>query len=208
MNKDLIKNELDNLYPNPKCELNCNHDYEVLLSVMLSAQTTDKSVNIATKDLYSKYNTLEKLNSLSESEISSYIKRIGLYKTKSHNFKCIVSELIKIGYVPNDRKYLESLPGVGRKTASVVLGILFDIPSFAVDTHVFRVSKRLNISKKNDDILKTEKKLKKYFDENTWNRINSQLVLFGRYNCTSRNPNCNNCNLKSICTYYKNKKDD
>ena len=80
--------------------------------------------------------------------------------------------------------------------------------TFAVDTHVFRVSKRLNISKKNDDILKTEKKLKKYFDENTWNRINSQLVLFGRYNCTSRNPNCNNCNLKSICTYYKNKKDD
>ena len=208
MNKDLIKNELDNLYPNPKCELNYNHDYELLLSVMLSAQTTDKSVNIATKDLYSKYNTLEKLNSLSESEISSYIKRIGLYKTKSHNFKCIVSELIKIGYVPNDRKYLESLPGVGRKTASVVLGILFDIPSFAVDTHVFRVSKRLNISKKNDDILKTEKKKKKYFDENTWNRINSQLVLFGRYNCTSRNPNCNNCNLKSICTYYKNKKDD
>ena len=208
MNKELISTELDRLFENPKCELEYNKDYELLLAVMLSAQTTDKSVNIATKDLYSKYDTLEKLNSLSESEISSYIKRIGLYKTKSHNFKCIVSELIKIGYVPNDRKYLESLPGVGRKTASVVLGILFDIPSFAVDTHVFRVSKRLNISKKNDDILKTEKKLKKYFDENTWNRINSQLVLFGRYNCTSRNPNCNNCNLKSICTYYKNKKDD
>ena len=199
MNNKLIEDYFNELFPNPKCELNYTNDYELLLSVMLSAQTTDKSVNIATKELYEKYNTLDKLNSLSTDEISSYIKRIGLYKTKSNNFKNIVSRLVEIGYVPHDRKYLESLPGVGRKTASVVLAHLFDEPSFAVDTHVFRVSKRLGITTKKDDLLKTEKKLKKYFNKEDWNRINSQLVLFGRYYCTSKNPKCENCKLKSIC---------
>ena len=199
MNKGLIENYLNELFENPKCELNYSKDYELVLSVMLSAQTTDKSVNIATKDLYGKYDSLEKLNSLSIEEISSYIKRIGLYKTKSSNFKKIVSELVKIGYVPQDRKYLENLPGVGRKTASVVLAQLFDEPSFAVDTHVFRVSKRLRITTLKDDVLKTEKKLKKYFNKEDWNRINSQFVLFGRYYCTSKNPKCDNCKLKDIC---------
>ncbi len=199
MNKDLIINELDRLFPNPKCELNYTHDYELLLSVMLSAQTTDKSVNLVTKDLYSKYDTLEKLNTLSVEEISSYIKRIGFYNTKSKNFKSIVSEIYKLGYVPNDRSYLESLAGVGRKTASVVLSLLFNVPSFAVDTHVFRVSKRLRITNKKDDVLKTETKLKKYFDKSTWNRVNSQLVLFGRYYCTSKKPKCDLCKLNGIC---------
>jgi endonuclease-3 len=208
MNKELIINELDRLFDNPKCELEYNKDYELLLSVMLSAQTTDKSVNSCTKELYSKYDSLEKLNELSIEEISNYIKRIGLYRTKSKNFKNLVSELIKIGYVPNDMKYLESLPGVGHKTASVVLSELYNEPTFAVDTHVFRLANRFGITTRNDDIIKTEKKLKKYFDKNTWNRINSQMVLFGRYYCTSKNPKCDNCNLKSICKFYKKKKDD
>ena len=200
MNRDLIISELDRLFPNPKCELEYKNDYELLLSVMLSAQTTDKSVNIAVKDLYEKYNTLDKLDKLSIEEINSYIKRIGFHTTKSKNFKNIVSELIKLGgRVPNNREILESMNGVGRKTASVVLATLFDVPSFAVDTHVFRVSKRLGITTLKDDVLKTEQKLKKYFDENTWNRVNSQLVLFGRYYCTSKKPKCENCNLKNIC---------
>ncbi len=199
MSKNLIINELDRHFINPKCELEYSKDYELLLSVMLSAQTTDKSVNIATKELYKKYDTLEKLNTLSIEEIDNYIKRIGFHKTKSKYFKEIVENIFKIGYVPNDREYLESLSGVGRKTASVVLGQLFDEPSFAVDTHVFRISKRLGITTKMDDVLKTEQKLKKYFDRNTWNRINSQMVLFGRYICTSKNPKCENCNLKNIC---------
>ena len=200
MNRDLIISELDRLFPNPKCELEYKNDYELLLSVMLSAQTTDKSVNIAVKDLYRKYNTLDKLDKLSIEEINSYIKRIGFHTTKSKNFKNIVSELIKLGgRVPNNREILESMNGVGRKTASVVLATLFDVPSFAVDTHVFRVSKRLGITTLKDDVLKTEQKLKKYFDENTWNRVNSQLVLFGRYYCTSKKPKCENCNLKNIC---------
>ena len=199
MNKDIIKNYLDELFDNPKCELNYTKDYELLLSVMLSAQTTDKSVNSVTKDLYEKYDTLEKLNSLSISEISKYIKSIGLYKTKSYNFKCIVTEINKIGYVPNDRKFLETLPGVGRKTASVVLSTLFDEPNFAVDTHVYRVAKRLNIRKEKDDVLKTETKLKKYFNKEDWNIVNQELVLFGRYYCTSKNPKCEGCKLKNIC---------
>ena len=199
MNRDLIINELDLLFNEPRCELDYTHDYELLLSVMLSAQTTDKRVNIVTKDLYSKYDTLEKLDSLSIEELNEYLKSIGFHKTKSKYFKDIVSELLKIGCVPNDRDFLEKLPGVGRKTASVVLGQLYDEPSFAVDTHVYRTSKRLGITKEKDDVLKTEIKLKKYFDKNTWNRVNSQLVLFGRYYCTSKNPKCENCNLKGIC---------
>lgn len=201
MNKDLIIKEFDRHFNNPKCELEYTKDYELLLSVMLSAQTTDKSVNIVTKELYKKYDTLDKLDTLSIEEIDNYIRRIGFHKTKSKYFKEIVTKIKEIGYVPNDREFLESLSGVGRKTASVVLGILFDIPSFAVDTHVYRISKRLGITTAKDDVLKTETKLKKYFDESTWNRINSQMVLFGRYICTSKNPECNNCNLKNICKY-------
>ncbi len=142
---------------------------------------------------------LDKLKKLSVLEIDNYIKSLGFHKTKASNFKYIVDEISKLGYVPDNREYLESLKGVGRKTASVVLGILFDIPSFAVDTHVYRVSKRLGITNSKDDILKTEIKLKKYFDEKDWNRINSQLVLFGRYHCKSKNPKCESCKLKDIC---------
>lgn len=199
MNKKEITNYLDELFISPKCELEYTKDYELLLSVMLSAQTTDKSVNKATKELYKKYDTLEKLNTLSIEEIDEYIRILGFHKTKSINFKYIVNALLPLGYVPDNREFLESLKGVGRKTASVVLGELFNIPSFAVDTHVFRVSKRLGITSKNDDVLKTEIKLKKYFDEDEWNRVNSQLVLFGRYYCTSKNPKCESCKLKNIC---------
>ena len=201
MNKDLIINEFDKHFNDPKCELEYTKDYELLLSVMLSAQTTDKSVNMVTRELYKKYDTLDKLDTLTLDEIDNYIRSIGLHKTKSKYFKEIVTKIKKIGYVPNDREFLESLSGVGRKTASVVLGILFDIPSFAVDTHVYRVSKRLGITTMKDDVLKTEIKLKKYFDEDEWNKINSQMVLFGRYICTSKNPKCDKCHLKNICKY-------
>lgn len=201
MNKDLIINEFDKHFNDPKCELEYTKDYELLLSVMLSAQTTDKSVNMVTRELYKKYDTLDKLDTLTLDEIDNYIRSIGLHKTKSKYFKEIVTKIKELGYVPNDRAFLESLSGVGRKTASVVLGILFDIPSFAVDTHVYRVSKRLGITTMKDDVLKTEIKLKKYFDEDEWNKINSQMVLFGRYICTSKNPKCDKCHLKNICKY-------
>ena len=203
MNRDLIIQELDNLFPCPRCELDYTRDYELLLSVMLSAQTTDKRVNIVTRGLYNTYDSLEKLSLLSEETLNDYLKSIGFHKTKSKYFKQIVNELLNIGFVPNDREFLEKLPGVGRKTASVVLSQLFDEPSFAVDTHVYRTSKRLGITKDKDDVLKTEIKLKKYFNKNEWNRVNSQLVLFGRYYCTSKNPKCETCNLKNICKKKK-----
>lgn len=199
MNRELIINELNRRFNDPKCELEYNKDYELLLSVMLSAQTTDKSVNLSTKELYSKYDTLDKLDTLSVDEISSYISKIGFYNVKSRNFKKIVSILKDIGYVPCDRDFLESLPGVGRKTASVVLGQLYDIPSFAVDTHVHRLAYRFGITSDSDDVIKAEEKLKKYFDESEYNRVNSQMVLFGRYICTSKKPKCELCNLKNIC---------
>jgi endonuclease-3 len=198
-NMNDIRDYLNELFPDANCELNYTKDYELVLAVMLSAQTTDKSVNKVTKELFKKYDSLEKLDKLSIEEISSYIKPIGFFRVKSKNFKLIVSKLLEKGYVPNDREYLESLPGVGRKTASVVLAHLFNEPSFVVDTHVFRVSKRLGITTKKDDVLKTEKKLKKYFNKEDWNRVNSQLVLFGRYNCTSMKPKCESCKLKDIC---------
>lgn len=204
INKFDIYGGLDLLFKDAKCELNYSKDYELLLSVMLSAQTTDKRVNEVTKELYKKYDTLDKLNNLSVKEIERYIKPLGFYKTKSLNFKKIVEELNKIKYVPNNREYLENLPGVGRKTASVVLGILFDEPSFAVDTHVYRVAKRLSITNEKDNILETEMKLKSFFDKDKWNKVNSAMVLFGRYVCTARNPKCLECPFKGKCKYYNN----
>lgn len=200
MNKvNIIEEYIDNLIPNPICELNYTKDYELLIAVMLSAQTTDKRVNMVTDELFKKYDSLDKLDKLSLHEIEEYIKSIGFWRQKAHNFKEIVTQIKKIGYVPKDREFLESLPGVGRKTASVVLGQLFDEPSFAVDTHVYRVSKRLLITKDKDDVLSTEKKLKKYFNKDEWNRVNSQLVLFGRYVCTSQRPNCESCPFNNKC---------
>ena len=199
MNKDLIINELNKLFPEANCELEYTKDYELLLKVMLSAQTTDKRVNLSTRELFKKYDSLEKLNTISIKEISEYIKSIGFHHTKAKNFKAIVEEINKIGYVPNDREYLEKLPGVGRKTASVVLAHLYNEPNFAVDTHVYRVSKRLGIRKDKDDLIMCEKKLKKYFDKDSWNRVNSQFVLFGRYICKSQKPECDKCHLKNIC---------
>ena len=205
MNKDLIINEFDRYFINPKCELEYSKDYELLLSVMLSAQTTDKSVNLVTKELYKKYDTLEKLNALSIEEIDNYIKRIGFHKTKSKYFKEIVEKISKIGYVPNDREYLESLSGVGRKTASVVLGQLFDEPSFAVDTHVFRVSNRIGLAH-SDNVLETEKQLQKELPKKEWSLTHHLLIFHGRRCCIARNPKCSECRLQVKCKYYKENK--
>lgn len=202
---EIIIDTLNELFPNPKCELNYTSDYELLLAVMLSAQTTDKRVNMVTKPLFEKYNTLEKLNELTIPEIEKEIKTIGMYKQKARHFKSIVEDLIKIGgYVPNDREKLMKMSGVGRKTINVVLSNLFNEPCIAVDTHVFRVSKRLNLAREKDDVLDVEEKLMKTFPKKEWTRLHHQMVLFGRYKCTAKNPECENCKLQNICKYYKN----
>lgn len=201
MNKiDSILKEMDNLFPNPKCELNYTKDYELLLAVMLSAQTTDKRVNMVTGPLFKEFDSLEKLNALSVSEIESHIKSIGMYKQKARHFKAIVSSLIELGgYVPNNREILLKMSGVGRKTVNVVLSNLYNEPCIAVDTHVFRVSKRLGLAKEDDDVLEVEEKLMRKFPKNKWSKLHHQLVLFGRYKCKAVNPECETCNLKEFC---------
>ena len=151
--KNEIYEYLDEIIPNPKCELNYNKDYELLIAVCLSAQTTDKRVNQVTQVLFKKYNSLKKLKEAEISDIESIIRPLGTYKKKAQFVHDIAYELNKIGYVPNDRKYLESLNGVGRKTTNVVLCELYKEPYIAVDTHVARVSKRLGLESKEGIIL-------------------------------------------------------
>lgn len=205
MNKStFILSELDKIIPEPKCELLYNKDYELLLATMLSAQTTDRRVNMVTEPLFKKYDSLDKLNELSLNEIENEIKTIGMYKQKAKYFKSIVSDLIKLGgYVPNDRDILLKLDGVGRKTINVVLSNLYSEPCIAVDTHVERVSKRLGLAILDDDVLTVENKLMKTFPKNNWSRLHHQLVLFGRYRCKAKNPMCEDCPFIKICNYKK-----
>ena len=195
---------LDIMIPNPKCELLYNKDYELLIATVLSAQCKDSRVNIVTKDLFSKYDIFSLANA-KKSDIEKIIFSLGNYRKKSIYIINIANSLVKNynGKVPNNREYLESLDGVGRKTANVVLSNLFDIPAIAVDTHVERTSKRLGLVNKNDSVVKVEKKLMKKIPKDKWSRIHHQLVLFGRYVCKSKNPECDNCLLKEYCNYYK-----
>lgn len=196
-----IENYLDELYPEPVCELNYNRDYELLIAVVLSAQTTDKRVNKVTPVLFSKYPTLKDLKNASINDIEDIIKEIGTYRKKA----IFVKEISRVldeefdGVVPNNRNILECLPGVGRKTCNVVLSNLYNVPAIAVDTHVSRVSKRLNLAKKNDSVEIIEKKLMKKFKKEVWSRRHHQMVLFGRYHCKAQKPECKNCKLINIC---------
>lgn len=189
---------LNELIPNPKCELNYNKDYELLIAVMLSAQTTDKKVNEVTSVLFKKYDNLDKLCNSSLEDIKEIIKKIGAYNKKAYNVIKISEEINKIGYVPNDHDFLITLPGVGRKTANLVLSMLYNEPYIAVDTHVTRVVNRLGIIKSNDT-LKIENKLYKIIPKEKINKTHHQLVLFGRYYCKAKKPLCDSCKLKKIC---------
>lgn len=202
MNKEKeILNYLNEIIPNPVCELNYNKDYELLIAVMLSAQTKDARVNKVTKVLFNKYDSLKKLKEANIKDIENIIKELGNYHKKSEaiiNIAKILDEKYN-GKVVNNRKVLENLPMVGRKTTNVVLSELFNEPTIAVDTHVERVSKRLGLVKKDDDVIKIEEKLKRKFDKNIWSKLHKQFVLFGRYYCTSKKPSCNKCKLQIYC---------
>ena len=201
MQVNRILEYLDFIIPNPHCELNYTKDYELLIAVMLSAQTTDKRVNSVTKILFSKYPNLKALEEAKVEDIIEIIKPIGTFKKKALNVQLIAKELNEKsnGIVPNNRIFLESLPGVGRKTANVVLYELFKVPVIAVDTHVSRVSKRLGLAKKNDDVLTIEKKLNRKIPKELLGRTHHQFILFGRYYCKAISPLCDNCELKDIC---------
>lgn len=206
-NINIIENYLDEIFPNPKCELNYSNEYELLINIMLSAQTTDKRVNIVTKELYSKYDSLEELSNADINDLKRIIYSLGSYNKKAIYIKEISNILLNKynGIVPKTRSDLENLPGIGRKTVNVFLSELNIEPAIAVDTHVERVSKRLYIATLNDSVYKTEMKLRKAFKKEDWNKRHLQLVLFGRYKCKAIKPECENCKLKEICRYYKNK---
>ena len=193
-----ISEKLDNIIKDPKCTLDYNKDYELLIAVMLSAQSTDARVNIVTKELF-KY-SLKELRDMDINKLEEIIKPVGTQHRKALYIKSIASSLLENydGKVPNNRKYLESLDGIGHKSTNVVLSELYNEPCIAVDTHVTRVSKRLGLAKESDDVVKIEKKLEKKFDKDLWGRTHLQLVSFGRHICKAKNPLCSNCPFKNI----------
>ena len=201
MKSNEVLKKLDEIVPNPVCELIYNKDYELLIATVLAAQSTDKRVNDVTKVLFSKYDIFS-LAKESIKNIEDIIYPVGTYKRKAEYISVIAKRLVNDydGKVPNDRKYLESLPGVGRKTCNVVLSNIYNVPAIAVDTHVARVSKRLELTK-SIDVLEIERDLMKFFPENKWSRVHHQLVLFGRYTCKSKNPLCDKCPFK--CKYMR-----
>lgn len=200
-----IESYLEELYPNPEMELNYNKDYELVIAIMLSAQTTDKRVNTVTPILFEKYDNLEKLSDADMEDVANIIKPIGTHHKKAKFIKMIAKDLLDKcnGVVPNNRELLESMPGIGRKTTNVILSTLFHVPALAVDTHVSRVSKRLGLAEDCDNVTIIEQKLMKKIAKDKWGKRHYQLVLFGRYHCTAIKPNCSPCKLKNICKFYK-----
>ena len=202
---EIVQNYLDSLIPNPQCELNFNTDYELLIAIVLSAQTTDKRVNQVTSVLFDKYKNLEELSNASISDVMKILRVLGSFRKKS-SYVIAIARILHNEYndkVPVNRKILEAMPGVGRKTVNVFFAEYYQIPAFAVDTHVERVSKRLSLAKDNDNVVEIENKLKRKFKREEWCRRHKQLVLFGRYYCKAVKPDCDSCSLKDICKYYK-----
>ena len=191
--------------PNPTTELNYNSSFELLIAVILSAQATDISVNKATIQLFTIANTAEKISSLSIAKIESLIKNIGLFHTKAKNI-LKTSEIISQEYsgeIPSSRESLENLPGVGRKTANVILNTIFKEPVIAVDTHIFRLSNRIKLAPGNTP-LAVELKLTKLIPNEFLVDAHNLLILHGRYVCKAKNPDCVNCIIHELCE-YKNK---
>lgn len=196
-----ITNYLDELLPNVGCELNYTKDYELVIAVMLSAQTTDAAVNGVTAILFSKYKSLEELAKANFDDVEKIIHPIGMSKNKANNAIGIAKALLENynGVVPSDKDELQKLPGVGNKTAGVIRAEIFKIPDLPVDTHILRITKRLGLAKENDGPLETEMKLKKLIPESSWIKTHHQLIHFGRYHCTARSPKCENCKISGFC---------
>ena len=193
-------------HPKAECELNYKTPYQLLVAVILSAQCTDKRVNIVTEKLFKDYDTPQKIIALGKDGLIEYVRSCGLYKTKAENIilmsKILVDEYG--GVVPCDMEKLSALPGVGRKTANVVMAVAFNVPAIAVDTHVFRLAHRLGLSdgKTPYDV---EKDLMASFEKETWKDLHHLLIHHGRYVCKAQNPNCIECKLNGICTDVSNK---
>lgn len=193
------------MYPDAHCELDYQTTFQLLVAVILSAQTTDKSVNKVTPQLWQHYPTIADLAAANVVDVENDLRTIGLYKNKARNIVKTARAVLQNfdGVVPKTHKELESLPGVGRKTANVVLAEIYKVPSIAVDTHVSRVAKRLNISAQDASVTEIEHDLMKKIPKRDWIVTHHRLIFFGRYFCLAKNPKCAICPVQSYCKYYK-----
>ncbi|MCZ0701887.1 endonuclease-3 [Natronobacillus azotifigens] len=204
LNKTEIRFVLDvmeRMFPDAECELVHDNPFELVIAVALSAQCTDQLVNKVTKDLFKKYKTPEDYLSVSLEELQNDIRSIGLFRNKAKNIQKLSQSLLDHfnGEVPTTKEELETLAGVGRKTANVVTSVAFGEPAIAVDTHVERVSKRLGICRWKDSPLEVEKTLMKKIPRDEWSDTHHRMIFFGRYHCKARNPNCEECDLLVLC---------
>ena len=195
---------LKETYPDAKCELNYETPFQLLVATILSAQTTDKKVNEVTESLFKDYPDLDSFLTLSNEELEGRIREIGLYRNKAKNLVMMCNQLKENfnGEVPHTMEGIQSLAGAGRKTANVVLSNAFNIPSIAVDTHVFRVSNRLGLAN-SDNVLEVEKQLQKEFPKKEWTLLHHLLIFHGRRCCIARKPKCEECPLAHLCKYRK-----
>ena len=201
INKEILFSYLDEKYPDAHCELKYSKDYELLIAVMLSAQTTDKSVNEATAILFSKYKTVEELAKGDVGDVAFIIRHLGMYQVKARNVVGIAKILVEKygGKVPNDPEALLSMPGVGNKTKNCVLAELYNEPLLAVDTHMQRVGKRLGIANEKDSVEKIEQKYMAFLPKDRVVKSNHQIIWFGRYFCKAMSPQCGMCKLREYC---------
>lgn len=200
-----IFKELKLLFPDAHCELLHETPFQLAVAVLLSAQTTDAAVNKVTPALFEKYPTSKEMAKAGISDIEFYIHHLGLYRNKAKHIKAL-SEMLEEKYqgiVPSTMEELTQLPGIGRKSANVIMSVCFDIPSMAVDTHVNRISKRLGFNKEKDSVLVVEKTLTKLLPKEYWNEAHHLFIFFGRYLCTAKNPMCEKCTLVKYCTNKK-----
>lgn len=204
LNRKQIRYVLDtmsDMFPQAHCELNHKNPFELTIAVVLSAQCTDALVNKVTKELFEKYKHPQDFLTVSLEELQNDIRSIGLYRNKAKNIKKLCELVIEKfgGEIPQNRDDLESLPGVGRKTANVVMSVAYGIPAIAVDTHVERVSKRLGICRWKDSVLEVEKTLMRKIPEEEWSDTHHRMIFFGRYHCKAQSPQCDICPLLSLC---------
>lgn len=204
LNKREIRYCLDQMgemFPDAHCELIHSNPFELVIAVALSAQCTDVLVNKVTKELFKKYKTPEDYLKVPLEELQQDIRSIGLYRNKANNIQKLCRMLLENydGEVPQDRDELINFPGVGRKTANVVVSVAFGIPAIAVDTHVERVSKRLGLCRWKDSVLEVEKALMKKVPEEEWSVTHHRMIFFGRYHCKAQNPQCPSCPLLDLC---------
>lgn len=194
--------------PIAESELNFENEYQLLVAVMLSAQCTDKRVNLVTPALFTAYPTIADLAESTAAEVLNYIRSVSYPNSKAEHLVQMAKRVVEVygGIIPNSREELQTLAGVGRKTANVVLAVWWNQPTMAVDTHIFRVAERLGLTTKAKNPLDSEKQLIKYIPEEIIPKAHHWLLLHGRYTCQARKPQCENCGLNTICRYFSKKK--